>query len=212
MAAMLVMASYYSYATYLSRYDFVLAKMGQKSQESYEALLRRSFQRDPSHGYANLELARMLIFQRKYGAARTFQEQGMESFRPMRAYEQMGTIAARLGDLEEAKRYFTYATLMFPNNVQAFEQLAFLAYEQKDSERLDTLIDEILRLDMLDLNAFYLRARDAERMGQTDSALLNYEFISAELSRVAVRSGRQLFDPQEIRSRLLELRKAQSAR
>lgn len=200
------MAGIFVYRTYFSRYFFVMATRGAHGEESYEANLRQSMRMDPSYGHSHQMLARLMARRFRYGAAQQLQNDGMASFRTPQSFENMGRILSARGRDAEARSYLERASQMNPASVTALEQLASLAYRAGNSHSLEELTRQILRLDLNNLNALYLRAKDAERAGVRETALLNYQRISAGMNYMKGRKPESLlFKADEIRERLKEL-------
>jgi tetratricopeptide (TPR) repeat protein len=203
----LLVLGWFAFSGFFARYYFVVATRGAHDQHRHEEYLRKALTMNPTFGYANLALARLTMMQNKYGAAMELQRAGMESFRPFRAYQQLGTIHERLGEPDRATAEFERSRRMYPNDVVVLERLAALAFRQRDEQGLLRHTDELLRYDLNNLNALYLRARSAEQHGNSAAAFLGYQLISIELSRIAGRPDRPLlFDSDEITSRLQILR------
>lgn len=198
---------YFAIGSYFARYNFVTAKYGNHSVDEYERRLKQSLEHDPAFGYANLEIAALMIRRAKYGAALEYQEKAMESFRPIDAYHQMAGIQERLGHLDAARDYYEMAARMKPGNILAMERLANLAYNAKDAGKLDELSRDIFHADPEDVNALYLLARQAERDRNWEAAYLNYERILIILSRDTPGKTRDgmFFQRDDVISRVTEL-------
>jgi cytochrome c-type biogenesis protein CcmH/NrfG len=204
-ALLLWVVGYYSVTTFYGKYFDVMASRGVHTEQVYEERLKRALQFDPSNGYVLLKLARVAMRQGGDGLARNLQLEGMKSFSSVRAYGQLGSIYMRLKSDRDAEEAFLRAVRMNPNYVEAWEQLAILALKAGDSQRLQELTDEIRRRDMNNLNVYYLRAKDAERRGDVNAALLNYQIISAELMRRQTPGERAMFTPEEVRANIRQL-------
>jgi tetratricopeptide (TPR) repeat protein len=206
-AAVVLAAGYLSVQTFVGRYYFVSSFRGLITGDEHERYLRSALQHDPSLGYGNMALARVMIRRGAYGAALACQETGMKSFNSVRGHEQLGTILDKLGRTQDAEDTFSRALSMHPDDVVALERLAKLAYEAGASERVNDLTDQILRLELNNINAYYLRAKDAERQANWSRAFLNYQMVSALSARSKRVAEQAFFDPREIEERLLDIRK-----
>jgi tetratricopeptide (TPR) repeat protein len=207
-ALVLAGAGYLSATTYYGRFYDVMASRGVHGEEEYERNLRTALAYDDSYGYGNIKMAALMMRRGADGLALVHQERGMRSFNSVRTYAQLGSIQNRLGRLADAGESFERAAAMYPGYIDALEQLALLAYRAGDSNRLQELTAEIRNRDINNLDAYYLRAKDAERVGNTNAALLNYQLISASLARTRAMPAQSMFDRAEIESRLKELGKA----
>jgi tetratricopeptide (TPR) repeat protein len=207
----LLVCCYYSYTTFYGKYFFVMASRDAKTTTEHEEWLREALRHDPSYGYANQAIARLLMRQQKYGAALEYQQQGMETFRPVRSYQQLGTIYERLRKLDEAEQAFTSALNMNPRDSDTLEHLAVIALEKGSSKRVNELTERILEFDMNNVDVYYVRARDAERTGQYGVAYANLQRVAAAISRNQVIQKGSLFTKEEIAKRLtaLQARSAQ---
>jgi tetratricopeptide (TPR) repeat protein len=107
----------------------------------------------------------------------------MQSFRPFRAYQQQATIEERRSRPLAAVDLYERALLMHPTDITSLERLALLAYRINDREKLERAIDNLLRVDLNNLNAYYLRALEARRSGTAATEFRNLQFISTELAR-----------------------------
>ncbi|MBX7245627.1 MAG: hypothetical protein K1X53_09005 [Candidatus Sumerlaeaceae bacterium] len=195
-----------SLTSYYGRYYFVSATRGVHDEAKHEQDLKKALSYDPSHGYANLALARLMLKREAFGGALQYQQQGMESFLPLRGYVQMGTILEKLGRAKDAEDYYNKAVRMDPSSIEALERLALLAFRAQDSVRLESLASEIRRLDLNNVNSLYLLARDAERTNNLGVAYQNYQNISFILSRKQAGSGALLFKPEDIGASMTDLR------
>ncbi len=196
---------YFSVTTFYGKYFDVMASRGVHTAQVYEDRLKKALSFDPTNGYVRLKLARVAMRQGGDGLALTHQLEGMKSFSSVRGYGQLGSICMRLKRDREAEEAFLKAVRMNPNYIEAWEQLAILTLKAGDSRKLHEITDEILRRDFKNLNAYYLRAKDAERRGDTNAALANYQRISAELVRRGSEVERALFTIEEVRKQIQRL-------
>lgn len=200
--ALLVM-SYLAITSFHAQFYFVMSTRGVHDVEHHEQYLRKALAKNPSFGYANLSLARLMMQNGKYGAALAFQREGMLAFRPYKSYQQLATIHERLSNPAEATKEFRRALRMYPSDVVTLERLASLAFRDDDTNQLEKYADDLLRYDLNNLNALYLLGRQAERHGNVEAAFRQYQTISTELVRIQNKPERPLlFEPQEISSRL----------
>lgn len=198
------------YRTFYARYYFVTATWGVHTQEVYEQRLRDSEALDPSFGEPGMKLSQLLRRRGDLEAAMSQQRVSMESFQPYDTFEQLGRNYEAAGKMGDAKRTFSRMSRMHPGDVRPLEWLAVLAVRDRDSSEATRLTREILRLDMSNLNAPYLRAKDAEMAGDYNTALSNYQIIGSALSRTPKPPPNLLFKPEEIEKQLIEVRKALS--
>lgn len=201
-----MVSAYYSYTTFYGKYFFVMALRDARTAAEHEQYLYKAIRHDPSFGYANQAVARLLIRQQKYAAALDYQERGMETFRAVRSYQQLGTIYHRMRRLDEAEKAFTSALHMHPRSADTLEHLAVIALERGSSARVNELTARILDFDMNNIDVYYLRARVAERAGNKDAAYANLQRVAAALSRNRSSAESSLFTYDEIAARLAELR------
>lgn len=206
------LTGYLAATTFYGKFYDVMASRGVHGSDVYEARLKRALEFDPTNGYVRLKLARLAIRQGADGLALAYQLEGMKSFASVRAYGQLGSIQMRLRKNEAARQAFERAVRMNPNYIEAWEQLAILALAEGRSRELQDITEEIRRRDFKNLNVYYLRAKDAERNGDSNSALLNYQIISAELARRAKPPERSMFTIEEIRAKIDTLTKERSTR
>ncbi len=198
--------AYFVFTGFYARYFTVLARAA-PNPETYERNLVKALEFDPSYNWANLQMARVALRENKLGAARAYQEKTMQSHVSVAGLEQMGMVMNRLHQRKEAVAYFQQAVRVDPGNVAALEQLASFALEAGDDAELERLTAEILRYDLGNLNVFYLRARAADRVGNSRAALLNYQNISQALARGPA-PRRFLGTKAEVEKRLRELKAA----
>jgi len=204
-AIALWLLGYFAATTFYGKYFDVMASRGVHTTQVYEERLKTALKFDPSNGYVRVKLARLAMLQGADGLALEYQREGMKSFSSVRSYGQLGSIYMRLKRDRDATETFEKAVRMNPNYIEAWEQLGVLALKQGDSQRLAEVTQEILRRDLKNLNVYYLRAKDAERRGDTNAALLNYQLVSAELTRRKSPGERAMFTPEEIRKKVIEL-------
>lgn len=209
--ALLVMG-YFAGTTFYGKYFDVMASRGVHTAQVYEERLKKALQFDPTNGYVRVKLARLAMRQGADGLALEFQREGMKSFSSVRSYGQLGSIYMRLKKDRDAVETFQKAVRMNPSYLEAWEQLAVLALKEGDSQRLAEITGEIQRRDLKNLNVYYLRAKDAERRGNVNAALLNYQILSAELTRRKTQPERSMFAPDEIRRRIQELLEEKQSR
>lgn len=200
-----------SFKGYFARYHTVAARVAPNAHE-YDLSLKRALAFDPSFNYANQLMAQYALREGKLGAAREYQTSAMRSFVSVTGLERMGIILSRLGDREGAREHLEMAVRVQPGNVSAMEQLALFAFDENDSDRLQELTAEILRSDLENLNAHYLRALDAQRSGNPEAALHSLQRVSAGLARGADVSRRFGGTREEVERRLADLKRAVEAR
>ncbi|MGI8906578.1 MAG: tetratricopeptide repeat protein [Candidatus Sumerlaeaceae bacterium] len=173
---------------YYSRYYLVAAQRGEKSVAEYERLLRTAVAYDPSMGRANTELAALLLAQKQYEAARERQQIAIRTYRPVRAFEQLGAVHEKLAEadgvtrkneLEKARALYEKAERVQPGNVRALEHLMIMAYRASDDVRLEQLASQVVRSQADNVNSIYLRALAAERSGNQRAAYGLYQRIAA---------------------------------
>ncbi|MGB9692533.1 MAG: tetratricopeptide repeat protein [Candidatus Sumerlaeaceae bacterium] len=204
-AILLWVLGYVAVTTFYGKYFDVMASRGVHSPQVYEERLKRALHFDPTNGYVALKLARVAMRQGADGLALNYQREGMKSFSSVRSYGQLGSILMRKTFDREAAETFERAVRMNPNYIEAWEQLGILALRAGESQNLQQVTEEIRRRDLRNLNVYYLRAKDAERRGDTNGALLNYQIISAELARRNKMPERPMFSRDEIQSRIKQL-------
>ncbi|AXA36203.1 MAG: hypothetical protein KatS3mg130_1362 [Candidatus Sumerlaea sp.] len=202
-----LLIGYYTGSTYYGRLYDVMASRGVHSIDVYEARLKRAVGYDPTYGYARAKLAQYYLRHGTSSMALNEQLKAMETFNSVRNFAQLGTIYLRFGKEKEAKETFERAVRMNPNFIEGWERLALLALREGDSERVQELTGEILRRDVKNLNAYYLRAKDSEQRGDLNGALLNYQMISAELYRRKSPLKDAMFTEKDIREKLDLLKK-----
>ncbi len=211
-ALILWVMGYFVASTFYGKYFDVMASRGVHTAQVYEERLKRALHFDPTNGYVALKLARVAMKQGADGLALNYQREGMKTFSSVRAFGQLGSIFMRKKFDREAAETFERAVRMNPNYIEAWEQLGILALRSGDSEKLQQVTEEIRRRDLKNLNVYYLRARDAERRGDMNAALLNYQIISAEVTR---RGGkipeRTMFSIDEVRAKIKELLREREA-
>jgi tetratricopeptide (TPR) repeat protein len=178
------------------------------SREQHQRALLRALEFDLEYNWANLLMARLMLRYEAFGGALEYQEAAMQSHRTVGAVEQMGSIQKRLGNTGAARTQFQKAVRINPGNVRALTQLALLAYDAGDLAELEQLTAEILRHDLGNLDAHYLRALAADREGNTAAAVLAYQRVSAGLLRGEDAGRGTLFTKEAVEKRLRELAKA----
>jgi len=201
---MLVIGSY-SCRTYFSRFYLVEATRGVHGEHEYENSLREAIRFDPSFGHARLLMARLLMKQGDNDGALAQQREGMSSFRPVRAFAQLGSIREKQQIWDQASVYFHRVLHMYPAYIEVLQSLAVLALREGDSEALDWAVSHIQRFDLNDINSYYFLARDAEQTGNMQTALMNYKRISAMLASLKVEKDQLLFDPENVALRIRQI-------
>ncbi|MCX7019557.1 MAG: hypothetical protein NTY46_11330 [Candidatus Sumerlaeota bacterium] len=211
-AIFILVMAWYSCRTYYSRYFIVAATRGVHGEREYEDNLRQSIRFDPAFGHARLLLARLLMKRGDNEGALSQQRQGMSSFRPVRAFAQMGSIREKQEARGQAVLYFQRALRMYPAYIEVLQSLAVLALREGDSEALDWAVGHIKRIDLNDINSYYLLARDAEQVGNLQTALMNYKKISAMLTSLKVEKDQLLFDPGDVALRIRQIQESGGTR
>jgi hypothetical protein len=84
------------------------------------------------------------------------------------------------------------------------EQLALVAISQGDSAAVEYWTDAIRNRDFTNLNAQYLRARDAERLKNQNGARTLYQQISSQIHSLDTLPPGTLFSRNEITRRLAD--------
>jgi Tfp pilus assembly protein PilF len=189
--------------SFFGLYYLTLARYAPPQSDQIEKLLRRSLAHDPTGGRANIELARLLDQPGSYGAALDHLRRGMLTNRPVSSYIQLGRLLHRIGGRsEEARQTLEAAVRMNPGNVRAMEQLALIALAEANSVEVERWTDAIRNRDFSNLNSLYLRARDAERVGNRVGARTMYQTISSMIQSEKPLPQGTLFTRDEIRRRL----------
>lgn len=196
---MLVPGLVYAMRTYAGLYEFMRARRGVHTAQEFEERLWRTIELYPAYGYARLMIARSMLTAGAHAAALEQQRAGMRHFRPLMAYAQMGSILANMQQYDAARAEFEMVARLNPRSVAPLEQLAYIALRDRDRARLARVTDEILRIDMNNVNAWYLRAQEAEQNQNIGTAITYYQRVSAMLQggeppRGAVFTKRQLED------------------
>ena len=192
---------------YYARYHTMAARVAPTSTE-YTKALNRALIHYPQFNYANQLMAQYALRENRLGAALEYQRAAMESFVSVTSIERMGTILSKLNRRDAARDQLEKAARIHPGSVGALEQLAFFAYDEGDSVRLQSLTAEILRYDLENINAWYLRALDAWKTGNLESALTYLERVSAALSKEGESTRRFAGTRFEVDRRLTELKQA----
>ena len=206
-----LLATPVAFSGYYARYHTVAARVAPNAHE-YDRSLKRALAFDPSFNYANQLMAQYALREGKLGAAREYQAAAMRSFVSVTGLERMGVILSRLGEREAARELLEMAARVQPGNVSALEQLALFAFDENDSDRLQEVTGEILRSDLENLNAHYLRALDAQRTGNPEAALHSLQRVSAGLARGGDVTRRFGGTREEVDRRLADLKRAVEAR
>jgi lipopolysaccharide biosynthesis regulator YciM len=181
-----------------------VARNGTRDLNAREQFLRRAIAHDPAAGRANVELARLLDKSDSYGAALQHLQIGMRTFRPISSYLQLGLLLDNIGKKDEARSVLESAVRMNPGNIRAMEQLALVAISQGDSAAVEYWTDAIRNRDFTNLNAQYLRARDAERLKNQNGARTLYQQISSQIHSLDTLPPGTLFSRNEITRRLAD--------
>jgi Tfp pilus assembly protein PilF len=190
-----------------------VARVGPRDPLVLERNLRRALEHDPAAGRANVELARLLNSPGSYGAALDHLRRGMLTFRPISSYLQLGLLLHRIGNrTDEAKTALEAAVRMNPGNIRAMEQLAIIAISEGDSKSVERWTDAIRYRDFSNLNALYLRARDAERLGNLTGARTLYQQISSLIYHMDSLPAGTLFSREEIQRQLGTLSESEAVR
>ena len=161
-AILLLAGGVLSCREFLAQYYTVEAQSA-GSREQHHGALARALEFEPEYNWASLLMARLMLRTEAYGGAQAYQRRAMRSYCTIGAIEQMGSIQKRLGNHEDARNHFQKAARVNPGNVRALTQLALLAYETRNLGELEQLTADILRHDLGNLDAHYLRAAAAER-------------------------------------------------
>ena len=206
-----LLAAPVAFSGYYARYHTVAARVAPNAHE-YDRSLKRALAFDPSFNYANQLMAQYALREGKLGAAREYQAAAMRSFVSVTGLERMGVILSRLGEREGARELLEMAARVQPGNVSALEQLALFAFDENDSDRLQEVTGEILRSDLENLNAHYLRALDAQRTGNPEAALHSLQRVSAGLAKGGDVTRRFGGTREEVDRRLADLKRAVEAR
>jgi cytochrome c-type biogenesis protein CcmH/NrfG len=134
------------------------------------------------------------------------QRQGMQTFRTVRGFVQHAIIYERLGEHGEARQIYRMVLRIDPNNLDALERLAAIAFRNNDAAALETHCARILQISPENVNALYLLARDAERQGNLNAAFNHLVRVSTILSRTDVPESRRIFTRTDIEDSLRTLR------
>ena len=190
---------------YMGAFSLVRSTRGVHTEEYAVQQLDKAVNYDQTQGYAYILLAKNFIQRSDAEKALELQELGMRSFLSVRTYAQLGLIYELLGRSTDAREMYTKALRMNSKNVDVLQRLAVLAYDAGDSATLRDYADQIHNLDMNNVNATYLLAKDMERRNDREGALRNYIGISTVMSRIKTLGSKPVFTDEDIQDSIRRL-------
>lgn len=155
-------------------YYFNQARLRGSDIQTYEHLLRNAIKYDGSYGLILLNLAKLLMVEKKHFEARDVVQQGLKSFTSLGAYKQLGSIYQNLNDPIRARDYFQRVLLMDPSDQEVLERLAIIAINFKEFNEAKRYLQALERYHPHNPNLFYIEGIYYE--GQRDfwQAVLSY--------------------------------------
>ncbi|MCX7766382.1 MAG: tetratricopeptide repeat protein, partial [Candidatus Sumerlaeia bacterium] len=155
-------------------YYFNQARLRGTDFQTYEHLLRKALTYDGSYGLILLNLAKLLMAEKKLFEARDIVQQGLKSFTPLGAYKQLGSIYHSLNDLIRARDYFQRVLLMDPSDQEVLERLAIIAVNFKDFDEAQRYLQALERYHPHNPNLFYIEGIYYETKRDFWQAVLSY--------------------------------------
>ena len=140
----------------------------------FQARLKKALQHDPDNGSTHLYLASLYMNQKEYLPAREETKLALKYFASITSYNQLGSINLKMGNLNDAREFFSRVLRLYPEEKNARLRLAALCLSLHETEKARRNIKIFLQSHPGDPNGYYFLGMIQFSQNESPKALANF--------------------------------------